>query len=158
MTKLTWLITGCSSGFGEEFARSLIARGDNVIATARDNAQERLAVLKDAGAAIVDLDVTSYQTEIDAKIEGALKIYGGIDVLLNCAGYIESGTVEEMCSERLDCQFATNLFGVINVTRAILPHFRQARSGTIVFLGSSAGIEGEPGVSAYCATKFALEG
>jgi NADP-dependent 3-hydroxy acid dehydrogenase YdfG len=95
MPQLTWLITGCSSGLGEIFVRSLLARGDRVIATAR-NGTQRLASLKDTGAAVLDLDVTAAQTEIDAKIKEALAIYGGIDVLVNNAGYIEAGIVEEI--------------------------------------------------------------
>jgi NAD(P)-dependent dehydrogenase (short-subunit alcohol dehydrogenase family) len=95
MPQLTWLVTGCSSGLGEIFVRSLLARGDHVIATAR-NGTQRLAPLKDAGAAVLDLDVTAPQVEIDAKIKEALAIYGGIDVLVNNAGYIEAGIIEEI--------------------------------------------------------------
>ena len=96
MTQFTWLITGCSSGFGEQFVRSLIARGDKVIATARNNATERLAALQDIGAATIDLDVTLPQDDINAKINEAIDIYGSIDVLVNGAGYIEAGLVEEI--------------------------------------------------------------
>ena len=95
MPQLTWLITGCSSGLGEEFVRELIVRGDKVIASARNNAQERLISLKEIGAAIIDIDVTLPQKQLDIKIAEALDIYGGIDVLVNAAGYIEAGTVEE---------------------------------------------------------------
>jgi NAD(P)-dependent dehydrogenase (short-subunit alcohol dehydrogenase family) len=95
MPQLTWLITGCSSGLGEIFVRSLLARGDRVIATARNGIQ-RLAPLKEAGAAVIDLDVTAPQAEIDAKIKEALAIYGEIDVLVNNAGYIEAGIIEEI--------------------------------------------------------------
>ena len=114
--------------------------------------------MRDNGAAVFDLDVTTSQGELNARIGEALKIYGGIDVLVNCAGYIEAGIIEELSHERFVSQFNTNLFGVINVTRAILPHFRDKKSGNILFLGSSGGIEGEPGAGGYCATKFALEG
>lgn len=95
MPQLTWLVTGTSSGFGEQFVHSILARGDNVIASAR-RAHERLHHLKDAGAAILDLDMTASQSELDAKIEEALKIYGGIDVLVNNAGCIDAGVVEEL--------------------------------------------------------------
>jgi len=98
MPQLTWLITGCSSGLGEEFVRQVIARGDRVIASARNNAQERLLSLKEIGAAVVDLDVTLSQKELDFKIAEALEIYGGIDVLVNAAGYIEAGMMEEFRS------------------------------------------------------------
>lgn len=95
MPQLTWLVTGTSSGFGEQFVHSILAKGDHVIATAR-RGHERLQHLKDAGAAILDLDVTASQAELDAKVKEALKIYDGIDVLVNNAGYIEGAIVEEL--------------------------------------------------------------
>ena len=94
MPQLNWLVTGCSSGIGEQFIYALIARGDKVIATAR-NASERLQYAKVAGAAILDLDITASQEELDKKIDQAIAIYGSIDVLVNNAGYIEASLVEE---------------------------------------------------------------
>jgi NAD(P)-dependent dehydrogenase (short-subunit alcohol dehydrogenase family) len=95
MTQLTWLVTGCSSGIGEVFVRRILARGDRAIATARGDV-ERLAVLKDAGAAVCSLDVTATQADINAKVEEAIAIYGSIDVVVNSAGYIEAGIAEEV--------------------------------------------------------------
>ena len=92
---LVWLITGCSSGFGEIFVHSLLARGDKVIATGR-NASERLAHLKTAGAKILDIDVTCPQAVLDAKVSEAIRFYGGVDVLVNNAGYVEAGLAEEV--------------------------------------------------------------
>ena len=93
---LTWLITGCSSGFGEAFVRQLCSAGDNVIATGR-NADTKLAHLKDTGATVMDLDVTAPAAEIEAKAKEAWGKYpGGIDVVVNNAGYILSGAVEEL--------------------------------------------------------------
>ena len=94
MPQLTWLVTGCTSGIGENFVHAIIARGDRVIATTR-NATERLQHAKDAGAAILDLDITAPQAELDAKIKEAIGIYGALDVLVNNAGYIEASLVEE---------------------------------------------------------------
>lgn len=94
MPQLTWLVTGCTSGIGENFVHAIIARGDRVIATAR-NATERLQPAKDAGAAILDLDITAPQAEIDAKVKEAIGVYGCLDVLVNNAGYIEASLVEE---------------------------------------------------------------
>jgi len=95
-TPQTWLITGCSSGFGELFVRQLRAVGDNVIATGR-NAETKLAHLKDTGAHILDLDVTAPAAEIEVKMNAAWEIYpGGIDVVVNNAGYILSGAFEEL--------------------------------------------------------------
>ena len=95
MPQLTWLVTGTSSGFGEQFVHSILERGDRVIATARQ-ADERLQSLKKAGAAILELDVRATQTQLDAKVREALTVYGGIDVLVNNAGYIEGALVEEL--------------------------------------------------------------
>ncbi|MCJ1244246.1 hypothetical protein MMC30_001444 [Trapelia coarctata] len=153
MPPLTWLVTGCSSGIGEKFVHALLARGDQVIATAR-NASERLQPLKDAGAAILDLDVTASQTVLDAKVKEAIAIYGRLDVLVNNAGYLEVGAVEE----RFLSQFSTNFFGVLKTTGAVLPHFREKRSGTAVFIGSIAGVSADLGGGPYCSSKFALEG
>lgn len=187
MPQLTWLVTGCSSGFGEAFVRAILARSDRVIATGRQ-ADTKLSHLKTTGASILDLDVTAPQAEIDGKIDEALRIYGsGIDVVVNNAGYMQSGFVEEMTfvvesfprllfshqrtqqwlirkfantkrPERLNRQFSTNLYGPIAVTRAILPHFRAKQSGILVFISSQSAWRGDPSISAYAASKFALEG
>jgi NADP-dependent 3-hydroxy acid dehydrogenase YdfG len=95
MKSLTWLVTGCSSGFGEAFVHEILARGDRVVATGR-NASERLKHLEGIGAAILDLDVTASQPELDSKVQEAIGIYYGIDVLVNNAGYFELGLVEEV--------------------------------------------------------------
>jgi NAD(P)-dependent dehydrogenase (short-subunit alcohol dehydrogenase family) len=96
MTQLTWLITGCTSGLSERFVLSILARGDRAIATSRGNSTERLAGLIEAGAAVLDLDVTASHAEIDSIIDEAIKIYGVIDVLVNTAGYIEAGMVDKI--------------------------------------------------------------
>jgi len=93
MSPQVWLITGTSSGFGTEFVKAAIARGDKVIATARNI--DRIAHLKDIGAAIMQLDVTAPQDELDRKANEAISTYGRIDVLVNNAGYTQFGTVEE---------------------------------------------------------------
>ena len=94
MRQLTWLVTGCSSGFGEQFVHSVLARGDKVIATGR-RADQRLAHLKGTGAAILEIDVSAQEAEIQAKAQQALKIYDGIDVLVNNAGYVDLSFVED---------------------------------------------------------------
>lgn len=94
-TKQTWFITGCSSGLGEAIAHAALRRGDNVIATARKGVM-RLQTLKEAGASTLDLDVTAPQAVLDRIVEEALTIYGGIDVLVNNAAYIEAGVLEEV--------------------------------------------------------------
>ncbi|KAI0836004.1 hypothetical protein F5Y06DRAFT_305612 [Hypoxylon sp. FL0890] len=153
----TWLITGCSSGFGELFVRQLRALGENVIATGR-NAPSKLAHLVDTGAKILDLDVTAPVTEIDAKMDEAWNIYpDGIDVVVNNAGYILSGAVEELTQELKDI-FDTNFHGPLNITRALLPKLRAKKRGTLLYISSQAGWHADPGAAGYCGSKFALEG
>ncbi|KAI1263027.1 hydroxybutyrate dehydrogenase [Xylariaceae sp. FL1019] len=157
MQKQTWLVTGCSSGFGEQFVRQLIAQGDQVIATGR-NADTRLAHLKDTGAAILDLDVTISQAEMNNKFQQALGAYGSIDVIVHNAGFIQCGPLEDLTQEELQLSFDTHVHGPLNLTRAALPYFRERKSGWLVFMSSQSGFVGEPGATGYCASKFALEG
>jgi NADP-dependent 3-hydroxy acid dehydrogenase YdfG len=93
MAPLVWLVTGCTSGFGEQFILSILARGDKAIATGRN--ASRLKHLEKAGAAVLHLDVTEPQDVIDATIKEAAQIHGGIDVLVNNAGYTDLGYVED---------------------------------------------------------------
>ncbi|KAH9894564.1 NAD(P)-binding protein [Xylariomycetidae sp. FL2044] len=153
----TWLITGCSSGFGELFVRRARALGHNVIATGR-NADTRLAHLNATGAAILDLDMTAPASEIDAKMEAAWNLYpGGIDVVVNNAGYILSGAIEELLQEELEHVFKTNFYGPINVTKALLPRLRAKGSGTLLYMSSQAAWHADPSGTGYCASKAALE-
>ncbi|KAL5589465.1 hypothetical protein FOVSG1_011332 [Fusarium oxysporum f. sp. vasinfectum] len=154
---LTWFITGCSSGFGEALVRQLRSAGDNVIATGR-NADTKLSHLKETGAAILDLDVSSSPEDIKSKVEEAWSIYNGIDVVVNNAGYILSGAVEELTQEDMEKSFQVNFHGPMNITRAVLPYLRKKGSGTLLFVGSQAGWHADPSASGYCASKFALEG
>ena len=94
MPQLIWLVTGCSSGLGTDFVRAILARGDKVIASARNIST--LTPLKDAGAAVIQLDVTAPQEVLDAKIKEATGFYGSIDVLVNNAAYAEFGTLEDV--------------------------------------------------------------
>lgn len=94
MPQLVWLVTGSSSGLGEVFVLEILARGDRVIATAR-NASKRLGQLKNAGAAILDLDITTSEEALSVKVQEAIKIHGEIDVLVNNAGVFDWGLIEE---------------------------------------------------------------
>jgi NAD(P)-dependent dehydrogenase (short-subunit alcohol dehydrogenase family) len=175
MGPLVWVVTGCSSGFGERFINSILARGDKAIATGRK--LEQLKHLEDAGAAILQLDITDSQQSIRDIVAKAIGIYGRIDVLVNNASYVTSGIWEDLEYAFLNnfpevsqayshygryedflAQFNTNVFGTIKLTRALLPHFRQRQTGTMIFIGSLSGWIGHPGVSAYAGSKFALEG
>ncbi|KAF5620344.1 ketoreductase [Fusarium sp. NRRL 25303] len=154
---ITWFITGCSSGFGEALVRQLRSAGDNVIATGR-NADTKLSHLNETGATILDLDVSSSPEVIKSKIDEAWSIYDGIDVVVNNAGYILSGAVEELTQEDMEKSFQVNFHGPMNITRAVLPYLRKKGSGTLLFVGSQAGWHADPSASGYCASKFALEG
>ncbi len=94
MPQLTWLVTGCSSGFGAELVHSILARGDRVVATARGPTHRNWQVFEDAGAALLELDVSASQQELEDKIHKVIALYGGIDVLVNNAGYLEVGFLE----------------------------------------------------------------
>ncbi|ORX95868.1 hypothetical protein BCR34DRAFT_498167 [Clohesyomyces aquaticus] len=156
MAPLVWLITGCTSGFGEEFVHQIISRGDKVIATGRT--LSKLESLKETGADILQLDVTNSQQSLNETIAKAIAIHGRIDVLVNNAAFIQAGTLEDLEYDDWLAEFNTNVFGVIKVTRALLPHFRVRRSATMVFISSRSGWCGDPFVSAYAGSKFALEG
>ncbi|GFF27394.1 uncharacterized oxidoreductase YusZ, partial [Aspergillus udagawae] len=156
MSPLVWLVTGCSSGFGRVFVEQILARGDRVIATARR--AESIEDLSSGGPAVLQLDVTSDQDNLNQTMAKAIAIYGHIDVLVNNAAYVAVGAWENVSDEEFRANFDTNVFGVLKVTKALLPHFRQRRSGTTVFISSRSGWYGNPLVGPYSGTKFALEG
>ncbi|KAI1141394.1 NAD(P)-binding protein [Hypoxylon sp. FL0543] len=156
MPQLVWLITGCSSGFGELLTHHVLSRGDLAIATGRK--LEKIAHLGRAGAATLELDVTNSQSDINDTISKAIGIYGRIDVVVNNAAYAATGAWEDVEYDQLLAQFDTNVFGAFKVTRAVLPHLRERRSGTMVFISSLSGWHGHPFTGPYAGSKFALEG
>lgn len=150
----TWLITGCSSGFGSEIAIQALNRGDTVVATARNPA--KIEHLKALGAHTLALDVTAADTEIEKVVAEAIKLVGHIDILMNNAGVILEGAVEECSTQEVKDHFNVNVFGLLAVTRAVLPSMRARRSGVIAGMGSIGGRSGGAGCGLYCSTKFAL--
>ncbi|KAL4891417.1 hypothetical protein BDV59DRAFT_203591 [Aspergillus ambiguus] len=148
-----WIITGTSSGFGTEFVKQALGRGDKVIATART--LSKIAHLKEVGAVTLSLDVTASQEELNRKAIEAISIYGQIDVLVNNAAYTQFGTLEDLGDDYAK-QFDTNVFGTINIIRAFLPHLREKKAGTIVNIGSMAAWTTYPTVGAYSASKAAI--
>lgn len=153
---LVWLITGTSTGLGRELALAALARGEKVIATARSRSINKLDDLKTQGAQLVELDVTSSLEQLKEIANKAVGIYGHVDVLVNNAGFIEVGALEENTPEETLDQFNTNVFGALNVARAFLPHMRKRKSGTIVWLGSLGGWTVTPAAGLYCTTKYAV--
>ncbi|CEI68015.1 unnamed protein product [Fusarium venenatum] len=156
MSQLVWLVTGCSSGFGSQFVHQILSRGDKIIATARNSA--RIESLASQGAAVLELDVTDTQDNIDQTIAKAIAIYGRIDVLVNNAGFVAAGSWEDLSYDEFVSSFETNVFGPIKVTRAVLPHMRARKAGTMVFISSLSGFVGHQFTGAYAGSKFALEG
>lgn len=153
----TWFITGASSGFGRLLAEHLLDLGASVIATARSVEDIRDLTATRPGSFVVPLDVTSKDSIAHAVAQG-VAYTGGVDVLVNNAGYGICGAVEEVNEDEYMPMFQTNLFGLVNLTKAFLPHFRERRSGAIINLSSIGGLIGSPGWGFYNATKFAVEG
>jgi short-subunit dehydrogenase len=152
----TILITGASSGIGKETAKKFQANGWNVIATMRNPEKEtELNELENSWVTKLDvLDLESIQNTVNEGINR----FGKIDVLLNNAGYGAYGTLESFSRERIVKQFNTNVIGLLDVTKAILPHFRQQKSGLIINISSMGGKITLPLGALYHGTKFAVEG
>jgi NAD(P)-dependent dehydrogenase (short-subunit alcohol dehydrogenase family) len=159
MKNKVWFITGASKGFGFEIARAALASGDRVVATVRKNAGE-LAARLDGGdrVLVVTLDVTS-EKEVAAGVHAAIDRFKRIDVLVNNAGYGLLAATEEASSEEVRKQYDTNVFGLLNVTRAVLPQLRKQASGHIINISSLfAYLNNVPGFGLYGSTKYAVEG
>lgn len=153
-----WFVTGSSSGFGRSIAEEVIARGERVVATARDpRALEDLVARAPERVLALRLDVTK-PAEIDAAIAAATARFGGLDVLVNNAGFSLVGALEETSEAELRATMELMFFGAVATTRAALPILRQQRRGTIVQITSVGGLTTAPGFGAYCAAKHALEG
>lgn len=157
MEKKVWLITGASRGFGSLIARDALARGDYVVAAARRAEHITQALGAHANLLAVDLDVTQEAAAV-AAVEQAVSRFGRIDVLVNNAGYGLLGAVEESSAEEVRKQYETNVFGLLNVTRAALPVLRKQRGGHVINISAIAGYSAFPGWGVYSSTKFAVEG
>lgn len=153
MTK-TVLITGCSSGFGQAAACLFADKGWNVVATMRNPAE---ACDEYPNVFVTKLDVQDRSTIKSAVADGIAR-FGRIDVVINNAGYGLFGVFEGTSREKVQDQFDVNVFGVMDVIRETLPHFRENRSGLYINVSSGAGVFGLPMISLYNASKFALEG
>jgi NAD(P)-dependent dehydrogenase (short-subunit alcohol dehydrogenase family) len=152
-----WFITGAGRGMGVDVAQAALAAGYAVVATGRNTEAVADAVGEADNLLVVELDITSLASA-EAAVHAAVERFGRIDVLVNNAGNFYAGFFEELTPEQFERQIATNLFGPLNVTRAVLPVMRKQRSGNIVTMSSTAGIVGQEFCSAYAASKFGLEG
>jgi len=155
----TWLITGASRGLGRALSSAVLENGDRLVATARR--PEQLSEFTDRygdRVRTVALDVTDPDAAI-AAVRTAVTEFGGLDVVANNAGYANSGAIEETSLEEFRAQLETNLFGVINVSKAALPVFREQRSGVFLQFSSIGGRVGAtPGLAPYQTAKFGVEG
>ncbi len=154
-----WLITGANSGIGNGIALAALEAGDRVVATGRNMDKLRAAFDKknENNLFLVDLDVTD-EAQSKAATAKAIDKFGRIDVLVNNAGKSLLGNFEEMTTTDIKRQLDTNFFGAVNLMHAVLPVMRKQRSGHIINISSVAGGIGFKNCSAYCASKFALEG
>lgn len=153
----TWFITGTSKGLGAAIARYALSRGDNVAATARNPQSVVDALGGSASLLPLSLDVTD-PAQVRSAVDACVTRFGRIDVVVNNAGRALIGALEEMSDAQIRDQFELNVFGVIDVIRAVLPTLRAQRSGTIVNVSSMGGVIGFPASSMYNASKFAVEG
>jgi NAD(P)-dependent dehydrogenase (short-subunit alcohol dehydrogenase family) len=150
-------ITGAGRGMGTDIAKAALAAGYKTIATGRNVEKVTEAVGASNDLLVVKLDVTN-PSDARAAVEAAVDKFGRIDVLVNNAGNFYAGFFEEITPDDFRAQIETNLFGPVNVTRAVLPQMRAQRSGLIVTISSTGGIVGQAFVSAYSASKFGVEG
>jgi NAD(P)-dependent dehydrogenase (short-subunit alcohol dehydrogenase family) len=153
----TVLITGVSSGIGKASLKLFCAKDWNVVATLRNPSAAEAGISKLDNVLLTRLDVQD-RSSIAEAVDAGIARFGRIDALINNAGFGLFGLFETMPREKIQEQFDVNLFGVMDVTRAILPQFRENKSGTIVNVSSGAGLFTLPMISLYCASKFALEG
>lgn len=154
----TWFITGAARGFGLEIARQALDRGDNVVATARNPQAVEKALPGYEGRLLpFAVDVTD-EAQCRTAVAAAVEAFGLIDVLVNNAGRGLLGAVEESTDAAVRSIYDTNVFGLLNVTRAVLPVMRRQRSGRVLNLSSLGGFSSSAGFGIYCSTKFAVEG
>jgi NAD(P)-dependent dehydrogenase (short-subunit alcohol dehydrogenase family) len=152
-----YFITGAGRGMGVDFARAALAAGHHVVATGRRPQAVAQAVGAHENLLAAKLDVT-VPADAEAAVRAAVDRFGRIDVLINNAANFQAGFFEEISPEQFRAQMEVNFFGVLNVTRAVLPVMRRQRGGQVVTISSTAGIVAGEFTSAYAASKFALEG
>ncbi|ALD20873.1 oxidoreductase [Hymenobacter sp. DG25A] len=152
-----WFITGVSTGFGAALADLLLEKGDKVAATFRQQEQaDEFTKKAGANGRGFVVEVTD-EAQVKQGVADAIQHFGHLDVIVNNAGYGSLGSIEEISAEEVKRQFEVNVFGPLNVLRAVLPHLRERRSGHVLNITSIGGLKTFPGVGVYNASKFALE-
>ncbi|GIF01427.1 SDR family oxidoreductase [Paractinoplanes rishiriensis] len=153
----TWFITGASRGLGRAFAIAALERGDHVVAAARTITRDDFEERYGDRLLTLRLDVTD-RSAVFAAVATAVEHFGRLDIVVNNAGTMSMGMIEEFTEAEARGQFEVNLFGALWVSQAVLPHLRARRSGHIVQISSIAALGGFPSTGMYSASKFALEG
>ncbi|MDN3549979.1 oxidoreductase [Mucilaginibacter aquaedulcis] len=157
-TPKTWFITGASRGFGLDITKAVLASGDKVVATVRSKASELAEQFNNNNNLyVVTMDVTN-QEQVNAAAQQAIDHFGRIDVLVNNAGYGLLSGVEEATDQEVKRNYEVNVFGTLNVIRAVLPFMRKERSGHVINISSVGGLGAYAGWGLYGSTKFAIEG
>ena len=155
--KKVWFITGAGRGMGVDIAKAALAAGNAVVATGRNPERVREALGEAPDLLVVRLDITD-SAEAQAAVRTAVDRFGRVDVLVNNAGNFIAGFFEEISPEQFRWQIETNMFGPMNVTRAVLPVMRAQKSGLVVAISSTGGLIGQEFCTAYSASKFGIEG
>jgi len=154
----TWFITGASRGFGLEITKAVLASGDNVVATVRSKAPEFSSQFEnDPNLLVVTMDVTNEQ-QVNEAVQQAIAHFKQIDVLVNNAGYGLLSGVEEASNQEVKQNYEVNVFGTLNVIRAVLPSMREKKAGHVINISSVGGLGAYMGWGLYGSTKFAIEG
>jgi len=158
MKMQVWLVTGSSRGLGRAFTEAALEAGHRVVATAR-NSEHLVDIARTFGESVrtVSLDVAN-EAQAKYAVDAAIETFGGLDVLVNNAGYGNVSPVEDTSLADFRAQIETNLFGVIIMTKAVLPYFRERRAGHVIQIASIAGRLGPAGRAPYAAAKFGVEG
>ncbi|PNP45118.1 hypothetical protein TGAM01_v206781 [Trichoderma gamsii] len=154
MSPQTWLVTGASSGLGLHLAIVAAKQGNKVVATTRS--PKKVQQTQEKNISFAYLDQNEPLDKIKQDMNAIISSHGPIDVIVNCAAYVQMGVLEDLSPEDTHQQFQTNVFGALNVYRAILPHMRSRKAGTLVTIGSMAAWFAHPAASVYNASKAAL--
>ncbi|WP_226976261.1 SDR family oxidoreductase [Vibrio fluvialis] len=159
MMNRIWFVTGATRGMGTDIVKAALNQGDHVVATGRDldRLREVFADVPAERIALVELDVTN-EAQAQAAVKQAVTRFGRIDVLVNNAGFCLLGRFEEASAQQIEMQFATNVFGMANVLRAVLPVMRKQAQGRILNMSSIAGVKAVANATFYSASKYAVEG